>query len=282
MQVGAVVPPHTPAINLFKNNLLHRIGAASLLAGVVAHVQAQTSLFSSQVNFNTASSGLVTESFVTLGTEYPHTIGIFGPWDSNGISSPGHQSGAIVPGLGISAGGGGVADANSLGIIRTSDATGVYATVPLDRSVYTNQNLDGTKLIFSFTNGSTTAIGFDYFNPGTDGTLLSTIRVYDTNDALLTSTTTTPAISGAFFGVTSAVAIGSISIENSWFPGVSFNVEAANNISFGTASAIPEPSTDAIIAGISMLGFVIWRRRNRPARERWRAQAGAAPPHSAQ
>jgi autotransporter-associated beta strand protein len=48
-------------------------------------------------------------------------------------------------------------------------------------------------------------------------------------------------------------------------PGFSYNLALSSNTLVLTASAIPEPSTYAVIAGVLGLGFAVWRRRRTTA-----------------
>jgi hypothetical protein len=245
-------------MNLSPNCPLRHVTVALALAGFGHVATAQTMTFSSRVSFNAASSGLVTESFNGVAAQLAPagTEDLGSPWDSASIGGQPGTAGLMVPGLQIAASGIGV------GIARSIDQPNFAPGA--DPALYTHNQ---TTLVFNFTNGATTAAAFDYWNPFTDGTLQSQITVFDTSNHQIAFSSTTPPVSGSFFGVTSTVPIGSITILNSWF--TDNNIVTATNISFGTATAIPEPASVATGLALFALGAVGVREHRRRKLASW-------------
>jgi hypothetical protein len=237
-------------MNTIASTFARRLSLA-LFAVIATVAHAQVATFNSRGAFTSSASGLVTESMNGLDGS---STGLPGPFDSN--ASPGgyFPANTFAQGIQINAIGG---DGNALAFGRS----GFLEVTATDKFVTTNQNANGVKLQFLFTNAATTAVGFDAYYPGDNSSAnSSTINVYSLTNSLLYTGSLALAQSGTFFGITSGSPIGQVTLETFYFGGIG-NVEVADNISFGTASAIPEPSTYAAMAGAAMLGLAIWRRR---------------------
>lgn len=237
----------------FRSHLARTLAVIVAFAANASTGRAQLT-FTDRASFTAASGTLANENLDAVVAAFPTLSAFAGVWDSTGIGSPGNAAGTIFPGLQISIVGG---DGIFLGIARSGDL-GNFTNGATDGWVFSNQNAEGAKLELIFTNGVTTAAGFDYFNNAGGGTSSTQIQVFDLGNALLFSGASSPPLNGAFFGITTTVGISRITIENS-ANGFS-NIEGVDNIAFG--AAIPEASTASLVGlGIIVGGAFGWIRR---------------------
>lgn len=207
----------------------------------LGHVQlaaAQTS--TSRAAFLLANPGLTLENFeeAVLAGELATVTGTL----QNGTARPPVFTATdIQPGLRIDANFPGnaagaliVAAANAQGVANPSKAVGA------DRFA------DNT--VISFTSSNVFAVGFDV-RVLLASPLAVAVNVYDTSGQRLATQDVSASASGAFFGVTSNVAIGRIEL-------ISSDAELVDDIVFGAAGSVPTPSGD-IYTFAATLGQVL-------------------------
>ena len=213
------------------------LAALAMLLGGVGQTQADVVLYTSESAFDAATTGLTTvdfngiassDSFVSYGT---------GPLSLSGVSFTGNGSMFVIdPGFyGYSYSNGG---------FLTSDYSSpdiITATLP---------------------GGGFTAVGTDF------GSLFSGGATFTIT--LSTGDTFTVSTSGSiefgtlgFVGFTSSTPITSITFSMPDTP----NYNALDNFQFGTAVAVPEPTSVVVFGMATLAGAVYcgWRRRKQPA-----------------
>lgn len=196
--------------------------------------------YSDRSSFESAAPGLATETFDS-GT--PQDYGPFAydniaaPLDattSNSVFAPGD----LLPGFQILEAGGSNGD----------DTLLVYQSAATGNSVAVGANYFVATLDIAFTAG-TNAFGFDFWTMDdltALGSSLMTISLYDLNNDLIESFNVTSSSSERlFFGAISDTVVGRVNVA-----AAQSQSEIIDNLSFEAPdSAVPEPSTYAMLAG---------------------------------
>lgn len=137
-------------------------------------------------------------------------------------------------------------------------------TLAVGSATYIGNNVGHEWLSFSTT--SVNAIGGEFFGSDLFGNFKAggvTFRVIDSRGAdEMFTITPTSTNTQSFFGVVSDGFITSFQVhaDQGWIP----SYLAADNITLGTASAIPEPSSlTLVLAGVGLMGTVMARRRTK-------------------
>lgn len=222
-------------------------GLASLVVGGAA--SAAPTYYGTRAAFDTANVGLTFEGFESM--DAVGTVGFTSP-----LSSTSNIAGVVSPGEIVA----GITFDMTTGHDAYVAAPGQSANT--SRAIGVNTpTAAGWKVSFD---APTNAFGVDvYQNFGggnQSGSSISvTVNLYNLSSALIDSSLiTVPSGSNGFFGVYSASGISYLTIDNA----DSFDV--IDNVEFGTAPAIPEPSTYALMAlGLAGIAGVARRRQAR-------------------
>lgn len=229
------------------NRIAFAAAFASLVVGGAA--SAAPTYYATRGAFDAANTGLTFEGFEKM--DATSTVTFTSPLNSTtsiaGVVSPGE----IVAGISFD----------------LTDGHDAYVAAPgqsanTTRAIGVNTpTTAGWKVSFD---APTNAFGVDaYQNFGGGGQsgspILVTVNLYDASSSLIDSSTfSVPSGSNGFFGVSSTVGISYLTIDNR----ASFDV--IDNIEFGAAPAVPEPSTYALMAlGLAGIAGVARRRQAR-------------------
>ena len=129
---------------------------------------------------------------------------------------------------------------NGAGLFWMENA-GEIGGIPTSRAFGTNQNLAGVGLDIILDDAN--VLGVDIF---TSGTSTLTITVFDQMDTEIDSFVRTGVSPSEFFGYIGDVKIGRVFFEA--VVGAQSDIEAPDNMTWGNATAMPEPSTGLLIA----------------------------------
>ncbi|MDQ3252747.1 MAG: PEP-CTERM sorting domain-containing protein [Acidobacteriota bacterium] len=200
--------------------------------------------FSTRPTFNAAAPGLSVETFES-GTAPAPVLTCSGPLSSTmgGGCFPG---GGLLPGVTYNASG----SAQQNMVVLAAGFVGNPSRV-----IGPNAFADTFNLTFANAN----AVGFDVFSGPMAGNVA--ISIFDPANVLLGTFSVFAPIGGTFFGVISTTGnVGRININSlTATPG-----ELVDNVAFGAAAIIPEPTTMLLLGtGLAGVGAAVRKRRKK-------------------